>query len=61
MSEQTPEQCGQIDCCSEATFRMYWPGGQPLLVCDMHREAAAKIVRAMGLYLHVEKLGASRG
>ena len=41
-------------CGRPATGKMYWPGRDPLFVCEEHGLQARAIARAMGFHLVIE-------
>ena len=41
-------------CERQATWRVFWPGVGPVLMCDEHRGWALRIADAMGFRLHTE-------
>ncbi len=49
-------ECGQKNCETPATSRMFWPSQPPSPVCDPCKQKALGIAQAMGFYLHIEPL-----
>ncbi len=41
-------------CSLVATHRMFWPGHEPISVCEAHKKQALEIAEAMGFTLHME-------
>lgn len=48
--------CSQTGCPEPGTWRVFWPGHPPRLMCDRHREQAIAVGDAMGCYVHSEPL-----
>ena len=46
--------CQTSDCQIDATHRLFWPGKEPLAVCQRHQEWALEVAKAMSFYLHTE-------
>jgi hypothetical protein len=49
-------KCGQANCEKPATHRMFWPGSEPLPICEDCKPKAERIAGAMGFHLHFEDL-----
>jgi hypothetical protein len=47
-------KCGQKACNEEAVQRMYWPGRDPMQVCNKCGLRAGAIANAMGFYLALD-------
>jgi len=48
--------CGQSSCNNRAQERMFWPGRDPVPICETCKAAAENIANAMGFYLYFEAL-----
>lgn len=44
-------------CNNRATFRRFWPGSEPDMVCLDHAVDSKAISQAMGFHLHMEPIG----
>jgi hypothetical protein len=36
---------------------VFWPGREPLMMCERHASMAVGVSQAMGVYLHTEAIG----
>lgn len=44
----------KVKCGKPATYRVFWPGREPLAQCKQHHEAVLGVARAMGFHCHSE-------
>jgi hypothetical protein len=49
-------ECCQTNCSEQATYKVYWPGDKPKLICEQHKMMAKNVAGAMGTYVHTEKI-----
>lgn len=47
--------CVTHNCAAEATHRVFWPGAEPKLMCELCAVRAQRIGDALGCYIHVER------
>lgn len=45
-----------MGCNEVATYRVFWPGREPLPTCKEHTQTALGIANSMGLYIHTEEM-----
>lgn len=48
--------CCQPDCVTLATWRVFWPGNEPKLMCTPHKDKAVGVSNVMGFTLTAEPL-----
>lgn len=56
MEHQCEQKFETEQCPNEAKARMFWPGNEPLYICDRCAAGAKNIANAMGFYLHFEEI-----
>ena len=49
-------ECGTKTCEAKGVNHVFWPGREPLPMCEPCTDRAKNISAAMGFYLHVEPL-----
>jgi hypothetical protein len=47
-------ECGTNSCRNKSEFRVFWPGNEPLGLCQPCNDRALGIASAMGFHLHSE-------
>ena len=48
--------CESNGCENEATDRVFWPGKEPLAMCNVCKDRALLIADALGMHLHTEAI-----
>lgn len=51
-------KCGTKTCSNEAVAKVYWPGQDPMPVCQSCGQRATNVASALGFHLVVEPLEA---
>lgn len=46
---------GEI-CNQDAKYLMFWPGNEPLHICEVGKEQTNNIASAMGFHCHIEEI-----
>src|SRR5216117_1035684 len=49
-------KCCQQDCTDEATHKVFWPGREILVMCQLDKIKAQALAAAMGCFIYTEEL-----
>ena len=47
--------CGTESCEQRSTHNVYWPGREPMTMCEEHTAWAKTVAEAMSFHLHVQR------